>query len=804
MSNLEELQLELEQESLGLGIKRYREALASRGEHNLPAGIKLIKQAIEPLTKAITRVVDEVVEGKASKTTYVVKFLSQFDADAVAYMTAKTCIEFLHRNKSIQQVALALASRLEGMLNYDELKRQDPRAYKRLMKVLKSHTGLGPEHRHVVIRKQQKWAGIVRIKWDKGSKLRLGTVLVQLMCETTGLVELRTRKIAKNKTPTILVSTEATRKWLEEAHNRCELLSPFDMPMVCQPTQWDGPYGGGYLTKELQYPLIKTANKGYLNELTEVDMPVVYNAINALQATKWKVNKAVFNVLNQVWAGGGVLGKIPSIHDEPMPAMNYDPKDPANADKHTAWKKKAAKVHEANFRSRSKRLQLVGKLWVAEKFEEYDGFYFPHALDWRGRAYPVSAGLNPQGDDVSKALLTFHEGKELGENGAYWLAMHGANCYGVDKVDFDSRIKWVQENSREILECAFKPLDTKFWQEADKPYQFLAFCFEWVGYTMTNGDERYVSHLPIQFDGTCNGLQNFSAMLRDEVGGRAVGLVPTDTPPDVYKDVLVEAERLIAAEAKYGKEIAVKWEGNMTRDLTKQNTMTTPYGVSEFGMKEQLMNAFTKMRDAGHDFGFDTGLEDATYLAEINYMAISNTVIAARKAMNWLKESAIVAASNNLPVSWTTPSGLPVLQSYRTVFGKRYDFDVEGKRFRITLKIEGDKLDRRRQSTGIAPNFVHSLDASHLMLTINYCLDAGITTFSMVHDSYGTHAANADTLSLKLREAFYDQYSDDVLAKFRDQLLSTLPPKLVEKIKPLPEMGKLDLAAVLNSEYFFA
>ena len=38
--------------------------------------------------------------------------------------------------------------------------------------------------------------------------------------------------------------------------------------------------------------------------------------------------------------------------------------------------------------------------------------------------------------------------------------------------------------------------------------------------------------------------------------------------------------------------------------------------------------------------------------------------------------------------------------------------------------------------------------AIHRFLTcINHCLDAGIKSFSSVHDAYGTHMANMDTLS---------------------------------------------------------
>jgi DNA-directed RNA polymerase len=783
-------------------MKRYREALATRGEDNLPPGIKLIKETIEPLAAAIQKAVDEGLEGKASRSVSVIQYLSQFEPDAVAFMTAKVCIWASSRNLTVQAVAVEISSRLEGMLNFDKLKEENPRAHVRLMKVLKAHPGLSSPHRHVVIRKQQAYAGVVRIKWGVGEKLRIGTLLAHMMCEVTGLVKQDTQVVGHNKTLNLLVPTPATVEWLKQSHARCELLSPFYMPMLTRPLPWSGPYGGGYLTKELRYPLIKTANKLYLEELSYTDMPIIYGAINALQDTAWAINQGVYRVLAEIWDGGGRIGKLPTVADEELPAKTHDLENPDPAEL-KAWKRKAAKVHEGNHRNRSKRVQLSAKLWVAEKFSQAEAFYFPHALDWRGRAYPVSSGLNPQGDDVSKALLKFAEGKKLGENGAYWLAVHGANCFGVDKVSFEERVQWVGDHYDQILESALNPVNgSRFWADADSPYQFLAFCLEWLGYSMA-GDE-HVSHLSVSFDGTCNGLQNFSAMLRDEIGGAAVGLVPSEKPSDIYTVVRDKANERIAQDAATGSTIASRWVGKVTRQLTKQNTMTVPYGVSKFGMKDQLLSQFQKLREDGVDFGFDTTLEDAQYLSEVNWDAIGQTVVAARLAMDWLQKAAQVVAANDLPISWVTPSGLPVLQSYRKVFGKEYDFDVEGKRYRMTLKVEGDKLDRRKQSSGISPNFVHSLDAAHLMRTITYCTEAGITSFAMIHDSYGSHAADADILLGQLRRAFVDQYSLDILNDFRDQMIAGLPVELANKIPAIPPMGTLDLSGVLDSEYFFS
>lgn len=43
-----------------------------------------------------------------------------------------------------------------------------------------------------------------------------------------------------------------------------------------------------------------------------------------------------------------------------------------------------------------------------------------------------------------------------------------------------------------------------------------------------------------------------------------------------------------------------------------------------------------------------------------------------------------------------------------------------------------------KQKNAFPPNFIHSLDSSHMMLTSLYCERAGITYVS-VHDCFWTH-----------------------------------------------------------------
>jgi DNA-directed RNA polymerase len=795
--DLHEVQRTLEAEAFSLGVDRYNAQLEANGETGMTPGMKLMRQAIKPLSEAITAFLEDALSGRPGRDIGRAKFLTQFEPQTVAYVTAKYCINCLGGHAST--TAMSIATMLEDSLNWDQIKKDDPKLYSRLQNRISKGASSG--HRHIVMRQLQTKAQIATIKWGRSEKLALGLHLIRLMEQSSGYFELVKYEQGVRDTPLLLQPTEETQKWLEASHARCEVLHPINMPMVVKPLPWNSIWGGGYLTKPLRYAMIKTRNRNYLEEMKAWDMPDVYRAINALQETPWRVNRAVLNVLEEVWEGGGVLGGLPHRDNMPLPAKNYE--DPeANPEAHKAWRREAAQVHQQNLKLRSKRRNMARKIEIAIRFQEYEAMYFPHVLDWRGRIYPVAAYLNPQSDDSGKALLQFAEGKPLGETGAYWLAIHGANCAGVDKVPFEDRVKWVQDHEAEILDSAFSPLDGKrFWSNTDSPYQFLAFCFEWAGYKLQG--ESYVSHLPVSWDGSCNGLQNFSAMLKDEVGGAATNLIPSDQPSDIYREVAKACEEIIALHAQAGHEYATLWQGKVTRSMAKRPTMTMPYGASAYGFREQIQAELEKQELEGTPFPADK-FRASVYLAGIMEDAIGNVVIKAKEAMDWLKAVAKIAASDDLPIHWETPSGFLVSQDYRKYDGQRIDTTICGIRTQLLLQVETDKLDRRKQSAGIAPNFVHSMDASHLVATVGRCLDVGVTALAMVHDSYGTHAADAEELSRQLRRAFIEQYTLDVLGGFLQQLKDQLPEDMAASLPLPPSFGTLELEGVMRSGYFFA
>ena len=314
---------------------------------------------------------------------------------------------------------------------------------------------------------------------------------------------------------------------------------------------------------------------------------------------------------------------------------------------------------------------------------------------------------------------------------------------------------------------------------------------------------EFISYLPVPLDGSCSGIQHFSALLLDERGALATNIIngDEDKPSDIYAEVAKEVSKAVEIDAANGVLEAKPLVGKVDRSVTKRNTMTTPYGVSRDGMKEQLL---TELNPKDYTFVDTSFARMCVYLAERNKEGIEKVVVASKNAMDFLKEIARVANKEDKAIFWTTPSGFLVRQRYLKFASKRVDTFWGGTRIRLNVGEETSKIDHTKTVNGQSPNYVHSMDASHLVLTVDACLDKGVENFGMIHDSFATHAGNTDKLRDTLREEFVKMYSENQLARFRDEIASQLSPKNAKKLPELPKQGNLDITKVLNSTYFFS
>lgn len=132
--------------------------------------------------------------------------------------------------------------------------------------------------------------------------------------------------------------------------------------------------------------------------------------------------------------------------------------------------------------------------------KDEEGFYYPHNLDFRGRAYPMHPYLNHLGSDLCRGILEFAEGRPLGKSGLRWLKIHLANLYGggEDKKPYDDRVAFAEANLEKIHDSADRPLEGKrWWLKAEDPFQFLATCISLSEALRSPSPETAVSHMPV-------------------------------------------------------------------------------------------------------------------------------------------------------------------------------------------------------------------------------------------------------------------------------------------------------------------
>lgn len=127
-------------------------------------------------------------------------------------------------------------------------------------------------------------------------------------------------------------------------------------------------------------------------------------------------------------------------------------------------------------------------------------FFYPHNVDFRGRAYTLPPNLNHLGSDLCRGILEFAEGRPLGESGLRWLKIHLANLYagGVDKLSFEGRIAFAENHLDDIFDSADKPLEGgRWWLGAEDPFQCLAACINIAEALRSSSPEATISHMPV-------------------------------------------------------------------------------------------------------------------------------------------------------------------------------------------------------------------------------------------------------------------------------------------------------------------
>lgn len=810
-------QLAHEEKMAAAGVTRYlrmQDAARDSRATQTSAGSNLLRHYILSTEENITLFLDgKHPEGRRRNAAS--RLLDGLDPAKIAYLGLKCVIQsiFAEKDETIQSVCINIGRACEDELRFSKFETEHKEYYDALLRDFERKNTRSYQHKRRVLRGRSMEKGMLWEEWTTMDAFKVGAVVLSLVLEVADIAEKKSLKMGSGRKATLcLAPTQECIDWISAHDEAMSLTLPDRMPCIVPPAPWVNWREGGFYSASLRRrtPLIKTRDMTrQRRELYDnASMPDVLRAVNTIQNTAWAVNKRVLETMREVRRRGLGCG-MPSMEPTPVPPCPLGPEDvAAEMDKDSplfqeflGWKAYVRNLHTAERERFSKNLAVTRVMQMASEMSEYDAFWYVYQCDFRGRIYCTTAGLTPQGTDISKGLIQFASGKKLRDKaGLDWFLINGANKFGYDKASYKGRVEWALENADKWRAVAMDPIShRKVWADADKPFQFLAWCFEFFDADQMENPFEFVSHLPVGMDGSCNGLQHFSAMLRDEVGGRAVNLIQSDKPADIYQTVAdVCTEKLKVKDDPHSVQwMRVFGEKGMPRKLSKKPVMTLPYGSTERACTDSIYGWI--MENAKDDFDSSSVFVHAIHLTPELWGSIGEVVIAARAAMDWIQDCAGIVTRAGHPIMYFSPLGFPVYQSKYVQETKQVETQIGG-RLRLRIGHSTDKLDGLRQRNGASPNLVHHADATHLMMAVNAAEEAGIEDFAMIHDDFGCHACDAEDFNQIIRKTFVEMHTDfDILGDFKQTQEALTGCELPD----VPPSGDLDLTEVLKSPYFF-
>lgn len=573
-------------------------------------------------------------------------------------------------------------------------------------------------------------------------------------------------------------------------------------PMIVPPVPHTLENSGGNLLPYVRKPVVQKFKDLMWDEKIvqkgSTPSQMVVDGLNALMNTEWAINTRVLEVMETLFKN--------NTRDANLPAYDFSAFDFAEPypesgtkEEQAKWCQKKEEAYSAWYKEERSRGRMLVRIQLAKQMAAYNFFYQIYTCDFRGRANAACDLLSPQSGDFDRGLITFAEPRKQTPTGKYWLHVHVANLFDKDKMPFSERVRWVNENMDMFRKINDDPYEhRKLWvsdkKKKNPSFQRLAAVFDLC---RTDG----MTQIPVQMDGSCNGVQHWAALMRDEVLAKKVNLIHTVTPEDLYQytaDMMSESMDAVKDEdsnkGRWATRFIQHWGEKIDRSVCKRAVMTDPYGVTFYGIRRYC-------KTEGHlDWVGKEEIAGAVMeLATFIFDALKGTLVEANKGKAWLKQVADMASEMGKNVEWTTPCGFKVVHQYYEIMTRRSVaklFDMKELHFGSPDK---ESIDGTSVNLAISPNYIHSLDASHMWSTVRRMMDSGITQFSMIHDSYGCPAPDVGLMRAYTNEEFHRMHQHNLLDAMKEEVSA----KLGIDLPDTPPTGTFNINNVLEAEYFF-
>jgi len=507
---------------------------------------------------------------------------------------------------------------------------------------------------------------------------------------------------------------------------------------------------------------------------------------------------------------------------------------------------------------------LLGAVKSSISFNKNNPIFKPCHFDATGRMHPFGIENSVAGNMLVRSMYEFYEGSELTESGKLKLWEYLRSVTGFENETNEELEKFVSAVSKDPLETV------ENWSKVKNPMLTLATVFELEKLLVhenmekTFGDEQFlvwppfVTHLPISIDGSCNGLQHFSAITKDEKIGKYVNLVDTEK-----HDLYTSFAKLISTDCRQKLKV-LPADFELPRNTVKFSILAIPYGISESGLFDNFNEELKNQKFLASAFHGPKNLKKIKMLKSTDQITqiarfLSCSVRKHKHSLGKpVKLSAVLNEIMDLlsaldiqpKVSFLEPgdqgeSKIHHLSSNKDFNSHLIQFNSHNKTLgykQLEKYVGVNRTSIKRTRQKYCPHLIQYLDSYHLRSTIEKVMDLGVPVFG-IHDSIWTTASNIDLVSEIVREQFHELYStNDVIELMKmdflklcedrrldyhndvefwlkkgactetaaevyknemDRYASFVKTEICEKLDRF-ETGNLDVEEVKNSKHFFS
>ena len=665
------------------------------------------------------------------------------------------------------------------------------------------------------------------------TQLRLGDLFIEAMynCELINIYYTRTYSDAHTLTP--------TTKWqqlgeIDERSVRANLYATvFEKPKPIT--------NCSQRVKDMDYNVIKERYDKF-----DINQPWV-RAADKLQQTGWRINQRVYDTVHD--------NKDLFVSDEVF--EDNDSKEQKRLSKQLEWSyllTKAKKLYDEDVFYQYVDLDYRGRIYYIESFFNFQGTDLARGIMEFAQAKPMTdSGLQWLAIHTASVFNMSYDIDEIPD----WcdadykthLEREDLQSISVDKMTLHDRIEWTNQHMDTICEAG-KHLQIS--EKADKAVSFLAACVEWHDYHEAHAQNRmHMTRLPIPIDGANNGWQHLGAISKDEHTGKLVGLTPVDIPQDFY----VKTAKVLI-DLNQDDEITELLDSmpmkHIRKGVSKRGSMTRAYSA---GAKKISENMYFDCETEDFHESYGITPEHCDKLAKLLVRAVDQVCPGPLQTMGYLQKLAgykigrytrniersrldelrqrrrelffnkdrtddedielndiVVELEENAPVlvygqgattiEWTTPSGFDVLYEKWTMNKIKvrgtisgYTDNNDAGRVNHVVQEASDLPDIQGFMCGISPNYIHSLDASHMAMVI----DEWNGDFGAVHDSFSTHAPDVSRLLQITKNIFINMYDHHNYFDVIRQEITNSEDDIEQ-----PTQGNLNIGDINASTYFFA